>query len=198
MNYPEFYNQIEKIILQDDLANLLGAFKNGIIEFSYIDVVKTAGHSCPTVAGAYLCTLVGLKELYKDELPKRGEISVEFKEDINDGVAGVIGNVISNITGATTNNGFKGLNGNFARINLMHFNSEINSSVRFTRNDTNQSIDINYDPSQIPPNPKQQELMAKISKNIANNEEKKEFGIIWQERVKNIFENIEKVIIVKK
>lgn len=198
MNYPEFFNEIETIKLQDKLANFLGAFENGIMEFSYVDVVKTAGHSCPTVAGAYLCTLIALKELYKDEIPKRGEISVEFKEDITNGVAGVIGNVISNITGATTDYGFKGLNGNFSRINLMHYNSDINSSVKFTRIDTNESIEVIYDPSQIIPNPKQQELMGKISKGLASNEEKKEFGIVWQERVKSIFENIDTVIKIKK
>ncbi len=80
MTYPEFFNKIEKIKLKDDLSNFLGATEDGIIEFSYIDVVKTAGHSCPTVLGAYLMTLEGLKALYKDELPKRGEIKIEYSE----------------------------------------------------------------------------------------------------------------------
>ena len=54
------------------LASFLGAFEDGIIEYSYLDVVKSAGHSCPTVLGAYLMTLKGLEALYKDEIPKRG------------------------------------------------------------------------------------------------------------------------------
>ncbi len=54
MTYPEFFKNIETIKLQDDLSLFLGAFEDGIIEFSYLDVVKTAGHSCPTVLGAYL------------------------------------------------------------------------------------------------------------------------------------------------
>ena len=49
----------------------------GEIEFSYVDIVKSAGHSCGTVAGAYLIALEGLKALYGEELPQRGEIKVE-------------------------------------------------------------------------------------------------------------------------
>lgn len=149
MIYPKYFDEIEPIILKDDLSSFLNVFEDGIVEFNYIDLVKCAGHSCPTVAGAYLCTLYGLKELYKDEIPKRGEIKVEFKEDITQGVTGIISNVISNITGATTNNGFKGLNGKFNRCNLMFFNSSIDSNVKFTRLDTNKSVDIYYDPSKI-------------------------------------------------
>jgi hypothetical protein len=61
MNHPSFFDTIEKIKLQDPLSAFLGTFENGLIEFSYQDVVKSAGHSCPTVAGAYICTLEGLK-----------------------------------------------------------------------------------------------------------------------------------------
>ena len=49
MIYPQFFNKIPTIKLQDDLASFLGAFEDGIIEFSYLDIVKSAGHSCPTV-----------------------------------------------------------------------------------------------------------------------------------------------------
>lgn len=65
MNYPAFFDQIESIELQDNLAHFLGSTDKGIIEFNYIDIVKAAGHSCPTVLGAYLITLKGLKALYK-------------------------------------------------------------------------------------------------------------------------------------
>lgn len=149
MKYPSFFDDIEPIILKDDLSLTLDVFEDGIVEFNYLDLVKCAGHSCPTVAGAYLCTLYGLKKLYENETPKRGEIKVEFKEGIEDGVAGVIANVISNITGATTNNGFKGLNGRFNRCNLMFFNSDITSNVRFTRIDSEKSVDVYYDPSKV-------------------------------------------------
>lgn len=194
MNYPGFFDNIEKIKLKDDLAEFLGATQEGIIEFSYIDVVKTAGHSCPTVLGAYLMTLEGLKALYKDETPKRGEIKVEFSEKIEDGVAGVIANVITNITGATTNSGFKGIMGLFSRNNLMAFESDISSNVKFTRRDTNDSVEVIYDPSSIGADPMMRELMQKSISKQATKEEAEMFGKLWQQRVEAISQNISEVI----
>ena len=194
MKYPDFFNTIETIKLKDTLSEFLGTFEDGIVEFSYLDIVKSAGHSCPTVAGAYLCTLEGLKALYKDELPKRGEIFVSFKEDSSEGVAGVIANVITQITGATEHYGFKGIGGNFVRHSLMKFNDNISASVKFTRLDTDDSVEVMYDPATILPEKNMQPLMQKIMQNQANDEEKKEFGKLWQKRVENIFLNKNKVI----
>jgi hypothetical protein len=195
MTYPQFFNKIPTIKLQDDLASFLGAFEDGIIEFSYLDVVKSAGHSCPTVLGAYLMTKEGLQALYKDKIPKRGEIIVEFKEAQNIGVAGVIGNVIMNITGATTNNGFKGISGKFDRNHLMKFEKDINgASVRFTRVDTQQSVDVFYDTSSVKPHEDMNFLMQKSFQGIASKEEKIEFGKLWQQRVEDISNSINEVI----
>ena len=100
MNYPTFFDTIETIKLQDPLAQTLGAFYDGIYEITYMDVVKSAGHSCPTVTGAYLMTQAALKELFLHDNAIRGTVKVEFKEDLEEGVAGVIANVVSHITGA--------------------------------------------------------------------------------------------------
>ena len=113
MQYPNFYTKVETIKLYDPLSDFLGAFSNGIIEINYIDCVKLAGHSCPTVAGAYLMTLHGLKALYPDSLPQRGNLRVSLREDRSKGVTGVVGNIISFITGASDETGFKGIQGNF-------------------------------------------------------------------------------------
>ncbi|NPA65762.1 MAG: hypothetical protein GXO11_02665 [Epsilonproteobacteria bacterium] len=197
MSYPSFYDTVESIKLQDPLADVLGTFDNGEYEISYIEVVKGAGHSCPTVAGAYLMTLQALKALYPDSRAIRGDIKVEFQEDLEDGVAGVIGNVISYITGATDKSGFKGLGGKFARHSLMFYNAEITSSARFTRLSTNTSVDVFYDHSKVPGNPNMQPLMQKIMQQQASLEEKQEFGRLWQERVARIFQNSKSVITVK-
>ncbi len=194
MNYPEFFNNVESIKVVDPLANVLGAFEDGIYEFTFLDVVKAAGHSCPTVAGAYLITLEGLKALYPDSRAVRGEIKVEFRDPMEEGVAGVIGNVVSQITGATEKSGFKGLAGKFARHSLMKFNANINSSIRLTRADSGKSVDVYYDPSSIGGSPKMQQLMQKMMGGMANKEEIKEFGALWQDRVKRIFENKTSVI----
>jgi len=198
MNYPSFFNEIETIKLQDKLSNFLGTFENGLVKFTYLDIVKSAGHSCPTVAGAYLMCLEGLKALYKnDELPQRGEIFISFKEDSTEGTAGVIANVVSNITGATESLGFKGINGNFSRNLLMKFNDNIDSSMKLQRLDTGKIVEVIYDPSSIQGDPKQMQIMGKIMQNSATNEEKKEFGILWQQMVEDIFKNIDKVIKIK-
>ena len=185
MKYPNFYNDVKTIKLKDSLSELLGAFENGIIEFTYLDIVKSAGHSCATVAGAYLTTLKSLQYLYPDSLPARGEIKVEFQDDENSGVTGVIANVIENITGATTNRGFKGIGGNFARHSLMEFNAKIEGQIKFTRTDTGQSVEAVYNPV-VPPHERQQILMQKIMMQQANLSDKTEFANIWQNRVKEI------------
>ncbi|WP_434658597.1 hypothetical protein [Sulfurimonas sp. NW9] len=49
MNYPQFFDTVQSIPLKDPLAQVLGAFENGEYEITYLEVVKAAGHSCPTV-----------------------------------------------------------------------------------------------------------------------------------------------------
>ncbi|SHO81242.1 hypothetical protein MNB_SV-15-1277 [hydrothermal vent metagenome] len=197
MNYPKFFDEVESIVLQDKLSSFLGTFDGGEVEFSYLDVVKQAGHSCPTVAGAYLMVLEGLKALYPDEIAQRGEIEVEFKESLEDGVAGVIANVVTHITGATQKSGFKGIGGNFARHSLMKFDAPINSSMRLTRKDNGKSVEIIYDPSSVAPNPQMGMLMNKIMGGEASMEDRVAFGKFWQERVEKIFNSISEVITIK-
>ncbi len=111
MTTPDFFNDVAPIVIYDPLSELLGAASNGIIDYTYRDVVKLAGHSCPTVAGAFLMVQEGLKALYGGETPVRGEIKVLMKGKLGDGVVGVIANVASMITGATDIGGFHGLGG---------------------------------------------------------------------------------------
>ena len=196
MQYPAFFDDIETIILKDNLSDFLGTFEEGIIEFTYPEIAKSAGHSCPTIAGAYIMTLKGLKALYGSEIPQRGGIEVEFSENSNDGVSGVIANTISNITGATETSGFKGIGGNFVRHSLMKFEAAISSSVRFIRTDTGAYVDVYYHPDLIPGDPLIQELMPKVLYNDASADEKKQFGMLWQKRVKEIVTHIDDVITV--
>jgi len=192
MKYLSFFDDIEKIVLEDELAKFLGVNDDGIMDYSYADIVKTAGHSCGTVAGAYLTALKGLKALYGEEIPKRGEIKIEIKKDPEEDNAGVIGCVLSNITGATTNYGFGGIpTGKFTRRNLLFYNAEIDTDVRFTRLDTNKHVGINYRPQKVV-NP-MAILMSTLGEN-ATQEDKKTFPIRFQEMVKTIFENEDKVI----
>ena len=54
MDFPEFFDKAPVVSLRDPLAVFLGASGSGKFTYSYADAVKLAGHSCPTVAGAYL------------------------------------------------------------------------------------------------------------------------------------------------
>ena len=198
MTYPDFYNKIETIKVQDELSSFLGAFEDGIYEISYLDIVKGAGHSCPTVLGAYLMNLEALKALYPEAIAKRGEIEVSFSQRQSEAVAGVIGNVAMNITGACTTNGFKGIAGKYDRNYLLKFEQDINdASARFTRVDTKQSVDVVYDPSSIQFHPSMQALMQKCVQGNADEAERLEFGKLWQDRVERIAKNISNVISVK-
>ena len=143
-------------------------------------------------------TLEGLKALYESKIPKRGEIIVEFKESQTTGVAGVIGNVIMNITGATTTNGFKGIAGKYDRNYLMKFDKDISgASVRFTRADTQKKVDVIYDPSNILPDRNMSVFMQKSIQGTATEDERIEFGKLWQQRVEMISKNLATVIKTK-
>ncbi len=186
MHYPDFYTQVLPIKLYDPLSDFLGAFEKGEVGISYLDCVKLAGHSCPTVAGAYLMAQEGLKALYGEERPVRGSIKVEMKEDENEGVTGVTCNIISFILGASGVNGFKGIQGNFSRDNLVFYHAPIPTEVRLTRLDTKQSINLSYDPSSVKADEKMMPLMGKNLKGLATQEEQKMFHTLWQARVESI------------
>ena len=201
MQYPVFFDKVPSIQLQDPLSNFLGAFQEGKMEITYLECVKLAGHSCPTVAGAYLTALKGLEALYGSTLPQRGFIQVSMRNSETEGVTGVIANVISFIAGANAAGGFKGLNGTFARNNLVSYNVPMEGEVTLTRTDTNESVTLSYDPSMIGADPMMQPLMGKAMQGLASEEEKKEFGKLWQARVENILLSTElwdKMITVKK
>jgi len=201
MQYPAFFDKVQSIQLQDPLSNFLGAFEEGKMEISYIECVKLAGHSCPTVAGAYLMALKGLEALYGEQLPQRGSIHVSMRDNEEEGVTGVICNVLSFIAGANGASGFKGLNGNFSRNNLVSYNVPMEGEVKLTRLDTDESVTLSYNPSMIPADAMMQPLMGKCMQGLASEGEKKQFGKLWQARVEKILlgtENWDKMITVTK
>ena len=197
MKYPTFFDTTKSITLYDPLSHVLGAFDDGIITFSYLDVVKNAGHSCPTIVGAYLMVREGLKALYPNAIPERGAIKVFFKEAQNEGTTGVVANVFSLITGATDTWGFKGLGGKYVRKDLMAFNASTPLYVRMQRIDTDAYVDVAYNPNIIEIDPLIQPLMKKLFTETLNEEEKVTFGRLWQARVAKILEYFDKVITIK-
>jgi len=194
MEYPKFYDEVEHIVLRDNLSKFLGASEEGVIDLSYLDVVKMAGHSCATVAGAYLMALKGLKGLYGTELPQRGKIKVELRESLSIGNTGVLAQVLSNITGATADTGFVGIDASFNRRGLLFFGSDLESNARFTRLDTNRSVEVSYMPGRVV---NSGEIMQSALGPDATEESKRSFPKRWQEMVKTIFDNSDTVIELK-
>ncbi|MEN4044965.1 hypothetical protein [Sulfurimonas sp. NWX367] len=195
MQYPQFFDTIDKIVLYDDLSRFLGV-NDGILDFSYADIVKSAGHSCATVAGAYLMALKGLKSLYGAELPQRGYIKVELAKEPTVENTGAVGCVLSNITGATTDYGFGGIpTGKYNRRNTLFYGVAMDADVCFTRLDTNEKVYVTYTPQKVV-NP-MAILKSAIMPN-AKEEDIKSFPQRFQEMVKTVFEHKDEVITITK
>ncbi|HUW25648.1 MAG TPA: hypothetical protein VMW07_03860 [Gallionella sp.] len=186
MSHPNFFDTVPRISLYDPLAEFLGTTENGILQYGYFDAVRLAGHSCPTVASAYWATYKALAFLYPGTTPVRGDIRVEFSQSNTSGVTGVIANVVSMLTGAMSENGFKGLAGRFDRRHLLIFTADIPGEMRFTRLDTNQSVLVAANLQHVPGSPRVFDLMASCLANTATQDEIVEFRHLWQERVRRI------------
>lgn len=186
MKTPDFFSLIPPITMVDPLAQVLGAAENGLLEYHYEDAVKLAGHSCPTVAGAYLMIQKGLKALYGDEIPVRGKINVMMKGKLGEGVVGVISNVASMITGATEKGGFHGLGGQFDRRDLVSYEADIEGEMALERTDTRDRIVLSYDPTFVPSDPRTGALLPLVISNKADESNRRLFGELWQERVRTI------------
>jgi len=186
MHTPTYFASVPRLRLRDPLAQFLGAVEDGVIEYSYLDAVKLAGHSCPTVAGAYWLTCRALAVLYGETLPERGAIRAEFCDERAAGVTGVIANIVSMLTGATEDGGFKGIGGHFDRRHLMAFNVRLPLSLRFTRLDTQASVDAATDFKHIPADPAMPRLLKTCLSGAGTLQEQQQFGELWQQRVQRI------------
>jgi hypothetical protein len=173
------------IAMRDPLAEFLGAAEGGRLEYTFADAVKLTGHSCPTVAGAYLATLQALAGLYPGETPERGAVRVELRERLAEGVAGVVASVATLITGAAAEGGFKGIAGRFERRGLLSFGTPIAADLRFTRLDTGCAVEVNLPRAASSP-----ELMGALRRTLAPDAsaaEREVFARAWQARVAGMF-----------
>lgn len=186
MRVPAFFDDVPAIVVRDPLADLLGAAQDGRVVYEYVDAVKRAGHSCPTVASAWLMTARALAHLYPDVLPERGAIKVEVRGAQDEGTDGVSGMIAGLITGAAGAGGFKGIAGRHDRRNLLEFGASIRGRMRFTRLDTLQSVEVDYHPECVPMPPNMKALMTDAIAPSASDEQRRAFGRRWQGWVKVI------------
>ncbi len=174
--------------LRDPLAELLGARAPGEpFEYRYEDAVRLSGHSCPTVAGAFLAVDAALQALYSSgEMPARGQIEVTLGGPPEDGTAGPMSQVISLITGAASHTGFGGLMGRHRRRGLLSFDPSLGGRIRFRRVDTGAAVDVTYTPAGVPPAPEMGPLLASVLAGGARDDERRRFAELWQARVQDL------------
>jgi hypothetical protein len=186
MIYPEFYDEAPRLRVFDPLSAFLGAAEDGILEYTYLDVVKLAGHSCPTVAGAYLMTLKALRHLYGEALPVRGQIEVFCRDGAEDGTTGVVANVAQLLTGAARETGFKGIAGRFDRRNLLFFGAVMDAELGFRRCDTGASVQAQFNAGIVPLGPAARELFQRMLAGVASEGGAAAFRNMWQDRVRRL------------
>ena len=185
MHYPAFFDQAPVITLRDPLADLLGAADDGLIDYHYIDAVRLAGHSCPTVAGSYLMARAALQTLYPDGPAERGGVTVHMPGAESEGVNGVITQVLTLITGAAAANGFHGIAGRFERHSLLSFSAAAShATLQVHRRDTGQAVSVELDMSSVPAPANLRPLLGAALDPDATTQQRAAFAQAWQGRVK--------------
>lgn len=186
MTFPAFFDRAPRIRVRDPLSAFLGATEGGILEYGYIDAVKLAGHSCPTLAGAYLMTFKALTRLYPDSLPERGGIQVFFREAETTSATGVMGRVAAMLTGAAGDDGFKGIAGRFDRRNRLSFSADIAGDIGFRRMDTGAGVQVRFNGAVVPSSPETRDLLPAVLNGQGTPEDAERFRALWQGRVEGI------------
>lgn len=187
-SFPRFFADAPVLDVEDPLAEFLGAAEGGRLRYRYEDVVRMAGHSCPTVASAFLMTRAALRGLYGDELPRRGEIRVEMRDRRDSGVTGVIAAVATFITGATEDSGFPGLGGRFGRRERLFFGRPLSfGEMRFRRLDgEGVPVEVAAHLQRVAGDPRTSLLMGRCLHGEASDEETAAFRTAWQQRVRTL------------
>ncbi|AKH36956.1 MULTISPECIES: hypothetical protein [Nitrosomonas] len=187
MNFPDFYEQAPVVQTRDPFAATLGAAQGGLLDYHYVDAVRLAGHSCPTVAGAYLIGRAALRALYPDEPAERGSIAVHMPAPENEGTTGVMAQVLTLLTGAAADNGFHGIQGRFRRTGLLSFADEREGeAILFKRLDTGAGVAVELDVSLVPGDPAQSGRLAAILQNRADDTIRSTFAEAWQAHVRRL------------
>ncbi|MHB8859509.1 MAG: hypothetical protein ACYC6Z_08555 [Thermoleophilia bacterium] len=179
--------------MREPLAETLGAFReeDAVMEYSFIDAVKLAGHACPSVTGAYLSCQLALSALYGDDTPVRGDIRVTVYGEPDEGALGVMAQVCTFITGAAPGTGFKGLGPLFKRKDLLRFAPADEGCggvcLRFERIDTGRSVQTRFRPGLIPfPEEKGKQLsdlMKLVVHGAVSDEQRTRFQDLWMEKI---------------
>lgn len=184
-------------MVRDPLADFLGTTPGGVMEYGYADAVRLTGHSCPTVAAAYLMTVHGLRALYGDQMPVRGEIAVYMRDARDSGANGVVATVAQLLTGAAPETGFKGIGPRFSRYNLLNFDQPMQETLGLRRNDSGRAVQVSLDASLVGWPDEMRAVLPKAVGGRASDAELARFGQLWQDRVRRIFEQADELKLIR-
>lgn len=148
---------------------------------SALDVVRFAGHACPSMIGAFLISQRAVKELFPEtNICIRGQVGIEIPSGVEEGPTGPISNVFSMIFGAWEKSGFGGLQGKFVRRNLLKYDSANipRGTFRFHNLQTGSYVDLRYDHSS-----------AEVPKT-----EEMSFQTIWRSKIDIVLQNPDQYI----
>ncbi|SER40560.1 FmdE family protein [Natrinema salaciae] len=190
-NWSIDYEAIDPIRIRDPVAEALAVLEPGEpFVISYADVVTAAGHSCPTAAGAYRITQLGLEALYPGtELPVRSDIVVTAGGPKDDAAYGVMSRLVSYVTGAAEEDGFGGLAGGYGdRRNHLHFDDLEADGLTFSfeRSDTDDVVRVTYHVSDVPDAGPTTQYLGKCIDGEATAEERAAFAEAWHGRVRTV------------
>ncbi|WP_459191946.1 hypothetical protein [Halosimplex sp. J119] len=183
---------VAPIEIRDPVAEALGVLEpDDPFVVTYADVVKAAGHSCPTAAGAFRIVQLGLESLYPDGHPVRSSIEVQAGGPRNDVTYGVMSRIISYVTGAAGEDGFGGLAGGYGgRRDLVRFDAfdpeTAEPTFRFRRTDTDETIEVIYHGSDVPDGGPAIGHLRLILDGSATEQQRAAFDEAWHRRVQTV------------
>ena len=188
------------------------------VPYNYEEAVKLAGHSCGAVASAWEITRKALKVLYADQTPVRGDIKVYAPGAEAEWNIGVIGEVITYITGAAPHTGFSGsefASGDqvYVRRDKMVYKAAPVGTMppnrmiwKFQRLDTNAEVCLRFKYVDFPlwgdvgiqpaATPAWQALGTKLASGLATPEEEAAYIKYWNDRTQYVFDNVDSLVVV--
>ena len=199
----DYINKVAPIMMRDPLLEMLGQ-TDSAIPYTYEEAVKLTGHSCLVVAAAWSMTRKALEVLYPNgEVPVRGQITIQAPGAEDEWNIGVIGEVITYITGAAPMSGFSGSafgkgNALVIRRNKLFFTEKPSKTAPpmmqwiFTRTDTGKNVAAKWNIKLVQP-PLSEEIIAVSGKALAGGEFTQEetaaFVRNWNDAAKFVLQN---------
>ncbi len=180
----------DPLVVRDPFLEFLGLVHPGeTIAVTFAELVKAAGHLCPTVAGAYLILRHGLAALYGEEPAVRGNVRVTAYGGPEDFGYGPIAQLVNLVVGAAPDTGFAGLGpGLFRRRDLFVFKRHDirRNEFDFERLDTHRAVHVTYEPAAIPPPAGLHASIGPALSEAATPEDLARFRTLWLRRVQDI------------